>query len=471
MGTEYKLLKDRVEKLGDILSAVDFDSPVVASHLLVAACVEGYRVYGALYNLCRKGKSMILTLGYRVSEPLEPDVQKLADMLEKMVKDDSILVYFKAYQSNVLEKTSRFDFLLEDVEEAQKDIECALEDEKRVLKNIYRFCLDQSCCPLKIDHVSHYKSIYPMMDFLRSLMNELKKCAAKIDASVSSPTAEMVACWMKNSFKAFKEKGLEASFLKKCFESDRRKVRLRNKSELEFLEKELDGYLNADGDSLLGAALFRNYDMESGECDFMKTAWEVLPDWDCVNDESTTDLEDYAENLMMAAYVRGEIARISGEQKAKDEATDFYIEDEGNINEVADLSKGDVISKSKRSKNNSGRSLIFRTEEEQRKWAESFNEFLKKHKQFNEKGLTKEKDSYINRALAFFVDAWKKEGIYNTESYNNAPSGFLYYYCEIRGIGLKTHGNACQQIIKDCLGNKDDAILQAEVLEWVKKHL
>lgn len=319
MGTEYELLKDRVEKIGNILSAVNFDSPVVASHLLVAACVEGYRVYGELYNLCRKGKSMILTLGYRVSEPLEPCVRELADMLEKMIKDDCALVYFIAYQSNVLEKTSSFEFLLKDVEEAQKDVECALEDEKRVLKNIYRFCLDQSRCPLKIDHVSHYKSIYPMMDFLRSLMNELKKCAAKIDASASSPTAEMVACWMKNSFEAFKEKGLEASFLKKCFESDRRKVRLRNKSELEFLEKELDGYLNADGDSLLGAALFRNYDMETGECDFMKTAWEVLPHWDCVNDESTTDLEDYAENLMMAAYVRDEIARISGEQKAEDE--------------------------------------------------------------------------------------------------------------------------------------------------------
>jgi hypothetical protein len=88
------------------------------------------------------------------------------------------------------------------------------------------------------------------------------------------------------------------------------------------------------------------------------------------------------------------------------------------------------------------RQILFITHEEQRLWAERFVAFLREHKMMDENGLTKDRDSYINRALACFMDQWQTMGLLREKYLGKAPSLFLYHSCGIRGIDPKTHGNA-----------------------------
>ena len=129
---------------------------------------------------------------------------------------------------------------------------------------------------------------------------------------------------MEDVFETFRKEKMGDSLIKKLFETERKKARLKRhgrskECELDFLEKELESFSKGCSDSLLEDALVRHYDEVTGECDFRKAARDVLPYWDSVKDEGSECLEDYAENLMMIRYVRDEIARISGEQKAEDE--------------------------------------------------------------------------------------------------------------------------------------------------------
>ena len=110
------------------------------------------------------------------------------------------------------------------------------------------------------------------------------------------------------------------------------------------------------------------------------------------------------------------------------------------------------------------RQILFNTHEEQRLWAERFVSFLRLHKMMDENGLTKDKDSFINRALACFMGEWEKRGLLREKYISKAPSLFLYHSCGIRGIDPKTHGNACAGIMKECLLMERNSPLQYEVI-------
>ena len=71
--------------------------------------------------------------------------------------------------------------------------------------------------------------------------------------------------------------------------------------------------------------------------------------------------------------------------------------------------------------------LLFNTHEEQREWAEVFVAFLKKHKMMDPQGLTKRRDSYINRALACFMHEWQAANILKVGHIDKAPSYFLFH--------------------------------------------
>lgn len=114
------------------------------------------------------------------------------------------------------------------------------------------------------------------------------------------------------------------------------------------------------------------------------------------------------------------------------------------------------------------RQILFITHEEQRLWAERFVAFLREHKMMDENGLTKDRDSYINRALACFMDQWQTMGLLREKYLGKAPSLFLYHSCGIRGIDPKTHGNACGAIIRECLLMERNSPLQCEVASAVR---
>jgi hypothetical protein len=114
------------------------------------------------------------------------------------------------------------------------------------------------------------------------------------------------------------------------------------------------------------------------------------------------------------------------------------------------------------------RQILFSTREEQRLWAERFVAFLREHKMMDENGLTKDRDSYINRALACFMDQWQTMGLLREKYLGKAPSLFLYHSCGIRGIDPKTHGNVCGAIIRECLLMERNSPLQCEVASVVR---
>jgi hypothetical protein len=114
------------------------------------------------------------------------------------------------------------------------------------------------------------------------------------------------------------------------------------------------------------------------------------------------------------------------------------------------------------------RQILFSTRKEQRLWAERFVAFLREHKMMDENGLTKDRDSYINRALACFMDEWQTMGLLREKYLGKAPSLFLYHSCGIRGIDPKTHGNACGAIIRECLLMERNSPLQCEVASAVR---
>lgn len=115
--------------------------------------------------------------------------------------------------------------------------------------------------------------------------------------------------------------------------------------------------------------------------------------------------------------------------------------------------------------------LLFKTHEEQSKWAKVFVEFLKKHKMMNPLGLTKDKGSFINRALACFMHEWQVANLLKTGYIAKSPSLFLFYSCNIRGVDQKTHGNQCEKILKECFEKEKNSALQTDVIDTVRQNL
>lgn len=115
--------------------------------------------------------------------------------------------------------------------------------------------------------------------------------------------------------------------------------------------------------------------------------------------------------------------------------------------------------------------LLFNTHEEQREWAEVFVGFLKKHKMMDTQGLTKRRDSYINRALACFMHEWQTVNILKVGHIDRAPSYFLFHSCNIRGIKIETHGNECKDILKECFKKERNSELHIDVMATVKDNL
>lgn len=115
--------------------------------------------------------------------------------------------------------------------------------------------------------------------------------------------------------------------------------------------------------------------------------------------------------------------------------------------------------------------LLFNTHEEQREWAEMFVAFLKRHKMMDPQGLTKVKGSFINRALACFMHEWQAANILKVGHIDKAPSYFLFHSCNIRGTSVRTHGNECKNILKECFEQERNSELHIDVMATVKDNL
>lgn len=326
MRTEYELLKDRVEKLGDILSAVNFDSPVVASHLLVGACVEMSRIGGVLNGLKYPPYlHKLLVLGYSYANPIEKSLARVKQEVERCevlsheyyhafsrMREYGRPVYDEGIKERSAYAKCSIDPLLDDDRACWKRMASLVENAS--------YGNSPSCVSPLSDLHPYHEYVWEIIDAMNRGIKIIIASAQQIDAFVAKPTAEMVAYWMENVFETFRDKRWKDSFVRKIFEAERKKARFkrhgRNKeSELDFLEKELESFSKGCSDSLLEDALVRHYDEMTGECNFEKAAQYVLPYWDSVKDESSECLEDYVENLMMIRYVMDEIACISKKQE------------------------------------------------------------------------------------------------------------------------------------------------------------
>ena len=189
---------------------------------------------------------------------------------------------------------------------------------------------------------------------------------------------------------------------------------------------------------------------------------------DCSMETKTMDAE-MMNGLFSGANFSGEVQIVvapRGRVVFKEEAVSG---ERGTVSDEGGAVSGERMSGERMSGEElDDRQILFITHEEQRLWAERFVAFLREHKMMDENGLTKDRDSYINRALACFMDQWQTMGLLREKYLGKAPSLFLYHSCGIRGIDPKTHGNACGAIIRECLLMERNSPLQCEVASAVR---
>lgn len=326
MGTTYELLKGKIKKLECVVAAVDLESPLTASHLLVAACVEAKKLVGILTSLRLESSRCLLAWGYGCKVPVAGLFSDVSACVRRLDNDSD--VYYDAYQlprdidgCYELVNSAQVE---DEIAEAKESVAQMIREERTVLGSLSKWDVDNRNNFFPGDVKSYHEDIYGMICLLADLVDVCMERAKGVDADIANPSVEMVAYWMEDVFETFRKEKMGDSLIKKLFETERKKASLKRhgrskECELDFLEKELESFSKGCGDSLLEFALVRHYDEVTGECDFEEAARDVLPYWDSVKDEGSECLEDYAENLMMIRYVRDEIARISGEQKAEDE--------------------------------------------------------------------------------------------------------------------------------------------------------
>lgn len=117
-----------------------------------------------------------------------------------------------------------------------------------------------------------------------------------------------------------------------------------------------------------------------------------------------------------------------------------------------------------------GKNLLFKNEEEQKKWAELFIAFLKQHKRSNEE-LSTTAENYINRALFRFIFEWEKNNMLRKERNAQAPSVFLFASCKLKGVAFRGHANVIERLSKQCFQETDkNDDLHLHVAEFVSYH-
>lgn len=449
------MLCSRIKKFESIVDAVDLESPLTASHLLVAACVEGYSIYSVLRSWLKKEKNMLLSYGCSRLQPITPLWTNLQSATRNLAEGTG-RVFYVAYQQTegVFTQIHIEKKLRDTAESARNDIEQALEEEWSVLQRIVRYSQRECNYVVDLKKDSLHKEVYPMLDFLKCLLAESQKISAEIDAFLVKPTAGMIEELLASKFNDARQGWLE-SRVKRGFDYDRREFlkfvaegsRESMELELEFLRERESGLSSDNEYCEIWRALRLNYDNVADEYDLRRAANDLhRMEWADDIEKECNYLYFIAEDALLYSYIFSEIKRLKEEQEKNDEPK---VKNDIKSADVVDLSKDDV--KKDLQNGNRGRKAesLFDNPKTQSEYAELFSDFLNSRKKTNVKVDTK-MDNYINKAFVAFYLICRAKGLVEKTVNGHASYRFLLNDCRLEfECGEKTYGGFIRTYVNE----------------------
>lgn len=455
MGTEYKLLKDRVEKLGDILSAVNFDSPVVASHLLVGACVEMSRIGGVLNGLKHPSYlHKLLVLGYSYANPIEKSLARVKQELERC----EVLSHEYYHAFSRMREYGRpvYD---EGIKERSAYAKCSIDpllDDDRACWERMALLVENasygnspSCVSPLPDLHPYHEYVWEIIDAMNRAIKIIIASAQQIDAFLVKPTAGMIEELLASKFNDARQGWLE-SRVKRDFDYDRREClkfvaegsRESMELELEFLRDRESGLSSDNEYCEIWRALRLNYDNVADEYDLRRAANDLhRMAWADDLEKECNDLYFIAEDALLYSYIFSGIKRLKEELGKNDEPK---VKNDIKSADVVDLSKDDV--KKDFQNGNRGRKAesLFDNPKTQSEYAELFSGFLTSRKTYAK--VDTKKDNYINKAFVALYRICVKNNLVGKSLNGRACYRFLVDDCKYQVCSNeKTYGTFIKQ--------------------------
>lgn len=313
-----------IDRLDKIISAVYMLSPIEASHLLVASCMEAYKLKEELdfyKDECRIDN--ILAEGFNHDIPIHNNIEKIAKNIDFIKKEAE--QYYKAYSRGRERGRSLYDEGIKTIAETVRNsLESWVKREKEGLSFIGRMAENLSFgaiseCITPFPDVTSYHEY--MWEIVCALENILKMCVSesrRIDERVCSPSPEMIACYLRWIFSVFEDEEWPKSEHKITFDSEWKKFAStshNNDEKLEFLEEKKRTFLsfqNGETSHILWDVLYINFNINDATCDFETVGHTVIDHWEVIRDTELKKVKVYVGKLMMASYVESEIKLISG---------------------------------------------------------------------------------------------------------------------------------------------------------------
>jgi len=317
-----------IERLGKIVSAVYMLSPIEASHLLVAACMETCKLNEELDFYGAYDKTInILIEGFRHDKPiLDENMEIIAKQIE--ILKNGAKQYYNAYSIERESGRALYDEAKKVISKNSRDIlESWMKREKECLTFIgnittnLSFKESPSCITPFPDVNSYHEYMWEMVCVLEKMIRDCMSKSRRIDELVSSPVPEMVSCYLRWKYQVFEEEVWPDSKCKIKFDSAWKgnNSSSRNYNEkLAFLEEEKGKYLSSPNekyDPILWEILNINYNTDDGTCDFETAGDTIIGHWEKIRDAELKYIDKYAEKLIMASYIEGKIKCLKEKQE------------------------------------------------------------------------------------------------------------------------------------------------------------
>lgn len=447
-----------IERLGKIVSAVYMLSPIEASHLLVAACMETCKLNEELDFYGAYDKTInILIEGFRHDKPiLDENMEIIAKQIE--ILKNGAKQYYNAYSIERESGRSIYDEDKKTISKISRDsLESWMKREKECLTFIesitthLSFKESPSCITPFPDVNSYHEYMWEMVCVLEKMIRDCMSKSRRIDELVSSPVPEMVSCYLRWKYQVFEEEVWPDSECKIKFDSawkDNNSPSRNYNEKLAFLEEEKGKYLSSPNKkhaTILWEILHINYNMDDGTCDFETAGDTIIGHWEKIRDAELKYVDEYAEKLIMASYIEGKIKRLKEEQEKNDEPK---VKNDIKSADVVDLSKDDV--KKDFQNGNRGRKAesLFDNPKTQSEYAELFSGFLTSRKTYAK--VDTKKDNYINKAFVAFYLTCCAKGLVGKSVNGHACYRFLLNDCRLEsGCDEKTYGGFIRTYVNE----------------------
>lgn len=461
-----------IERLGKIVSAVYMLSPIEASHLLVAACMESCKLNEELDFYGAYDKTInILIEGFRHDKPiLDESMEIIAKQIE--ILKNGAKQYYNAYS---IERESGRSIYDEDKKTISKisrnSLESWMKREKEYLTFIesitthLSFKESPSCITPFPDVNSYHEYMWEMVCVLEKMIRDCMSKSRRIDELVSSPVPEMVSCYLRWKYQVFKEEVWPDSECKIKFDSawkDNNSPSRNYNEKLAFLEEEKGKYLSSPNKkhaTILWEILHINYNTDDGTCNFETAGYTIIGHWEKIRDAELEDVDEYAEKLIMASYIEGKIKRLKEELNGNTPTTSIEpLKD--NVKKVSQ-------------KGGRGRKAesLFNSPATQMEYVNLFVDFLKKSKK-SSVVVDSSMDNYVNKAFVALYRICFKNNLVDKSVNGRACYRFLVDDCKCKvSSNEKTYGTFIKRYAEKVISRDNESKKYIEDISLIETNM